>query len=618
MVRSLVDRLSSVTRWGRDSEAESPPRETCFVCDARLVDSDLYVRYRVCHVCRFHYSMTARERIESLADPATFREINRSITSLDPLSFSSRVPYKQRIFRDQRRTGLTEAIVTGTCTIGGSPSMLIVLDFGFMGGTMGCVVGEKVALALEQSVKRRIPAIAIVTSGGARIQEGALSLMQMAKTAIAANLINEKGLPYISVLANPATGQAYASFANLADVILGEPAAIVGFSPMSAIKEGSDQPIPSGSHTAESHVEHGMIDAVVQRTELKDLLATLLDLLGPQYRLTPRQKTRNETVEAQETPAWSSVQLARHEGRPSSVDYIGRIFTSFVELHGDRAHGDDPSMVCGFGHLGGQTVMVLGHDRRRAAQGQAGYDGRTSPEGFRKAQRAVRLASKFDIPLLSLIDTPGPDLSLSAEERGLGNTIATTMAEIAGVRVPSIAVVIGEGGSAAALALGVADRVMMMENAIYSAISPEEAAELIYQDEARADEAAESLRLTAQDCLELGIADRVVPEPPGGAHTNPEDAARQLRRILLQELAELQGKSQGRRLRERYKKFRKMGEYSSHFRAAITREVNALQGFVATGVKRIARRGPAQRAEPPEDFLPEAPAVPKNGGSSGA
>ena len=207
-----------------------------------------------------------------------------------------------------------------------------------------------------------------------------------------------------------------------------------------------------------------------------------------------------------------------------------------------------------------------------------------------------------------MIDTPGPDPSLDAEERGLGNAIATTMAEMAGLRVPSLSVVIGEGGSAGALALGVADRVLMMENAIYSPISPEDAAELIYQDEARAEEVAESLKLTAQDCLELGIADIVVPEPPGGAHTNPDDAARQLRRMLLRELAELQAMSERRMLRERYKKFRKIGEYSSHFRAAITREVNALQGFVATGVKRIARRQPAKDTDPGDEFLSESPA----------
>ena len=614
MVRNLVDRLSSVTRRGSGEVEEPPPREACFVCDARLPGSDLYARYRVCHVCHFHYSMTARERIDSLVDPSSFREINRSITSLDPLSFSSRIGYRQRIFRDQRRTGLTEAVVTGTCSIGGSPAMLIVLDFGFMGGTMGCVVGEKVALALEQAAKRELPAIAIVTSGGVRVQEGALSLMQMAKTAIAAKLLNEKGLPFISVLANPATGQAYASFANLADIILGEPAAIVGFSPMSTIKLGSSSPLPSDSHTTESHVEHGMIDAIVQRTDLRNLLSAYLDLLGPQYRLTPRDKRRPEKVEVQGNVAWSSVQLARHHQRPSTIDYIARIFTSFVELHGDRAHGDDPSMICGFGHLGGQTVVVLGHDR--GSDDGPDNDGRMSPEGFRKAQRAIRLAAKFDFPLLSLIDTPGPDTTLAAEERGLGNAIATTMAEIAGIEVPSIAVVIGEGGSAAALALGVTDRVLMMENAIYSAVSPEEAAEMMFQDPSKAAEAAESLRLTAQDCRELGIADRLIPEPPEGAHTNPDDAARQLRRVLVEELADLQSKSQRRRLKDRYKKFRKMGEYSSHFRAAIRREVDALQGFVTTGVKRVARRGPAEPADDADDLLTDAPAI--SGDSNGS
>ena len=612
MVRNLTDLLSSVVRRDRSEEQVVAIRDTCLVCESDLAGSELYAQHRTCPVCRFHYSMTARERIDSLADPESFKETNRSLTSLDPLSFSSRPSYKQRIFRDQRRTGLTEAIVTGACTIGGSPAMLIVLDFGFMGGTMGCVVGEKVALALEQAVKRKLPAIAIVTSGGARIQEGVLSLMQMAKTSVAQGKLGEKGLPFISVLANPATGQAFASFANLADIIIAEPGSIVGLSPIRLIEESSDQPLPLGSHTAESHHQHGMIDAVVDRTKLRDLLGVLLDLLGPQYRLTPMQKGQKPQVEAQRPEAWSSVQLARHESRPSSIDYICRIFNSFVELHGDRSFGDDKAIVSGLGHLGGQTVMIVGQERG------SGNSGRTSPEGFRKAQRAFKLASKFDLPLITLIDTPGPNVSIDAEERGLGYTIASAMAEMAGLQVPSISVVIGEGGSAGALALGVADRVMMMEHAIYSAISPEEAAGLIFQDEGRADEAAESLRLTAGDCLELGIVDAVVPEPPGGAHTNPDEAARQVRRLLLQVLAELQSTSKRRLLNNRYKKFRKMGEYSSHFRAAVTREVNALRGLVTTGVRRIARRGREEPEEWPEGLLAEAdsPAEPSGNESS--
>ena len=597
MVRNLTGLLDSVVNRGR-TEANIPAsRDTCLVCETRLVDQELYQRHRVCPGCRFHYSMTARERINSLADLRTFRETNRSIVSLDPLSFSSRISYKQRIFSDQRRTGLTEAAVTGSCSIGGSPTMLIVLDFGFMGGTMGCVVGEKVALALEQAVKRKVPAIAVVTSGGARIQEGVLSLMQMAKTSMAANLLNDKGLPFISVLANPATGQVYASFANLADVLLAEPGAILGFSPLRVIKETSDLPLPRGTQTSESHLEHGMLDAVVDRTNLRDTLAVLLDLVGPQYRLEAKQRRPKQQARVQESEAWSSVQLARHESRPSSKDYIGRIFTNFVELHGDRAFGDDQAIVCGLGHLGGQTAVVIGQERSRSGSSSERQDARTSPEGFRKCQRTLRLAAKFDMPVVTLIDTPGPDLSVEAEERGLGNAVATTMSLMGGLQVPTISVVIGEGGSAGALALAVADRVVMMENAIYSTISPEEAAELIYQDEAMAGEAAGSLRLTAQDCRELGIVNVVVPEPPGGAHGDPDGAARQLRRVLLQELAELQSMSRRRMLRSRYKTYRNVGEYSSRFRAAIAREVSSLRGLVSTGVRRMARK---QSEEPVE------------------
>lgn len=572
-------------------------RQRCLVCDGVLVGSDLFELYRLCPECRFHYSMTARERIDTLADLGSFREINRTVTSIDPLSFASRLSYTRRLFKDQRRTGLTEAAVTGTCTIGRTPVMLVVLDFGFMGGSMGCVVGEKVALAFEYAVKRNLPVVAVVTSGGARIQEGALSLMQMAKTCIAASKLDEKGLPFITVLANPATGQAYASFANLADIILGEPGAIVGFASRRDIEESDANGLSSSSHTAESHLAHGMLDAVMDREKIRGLLAVVLDLLGMQYQLKIKRKHRKQDGETPKHHAWNSVQLARHKSRPTALDYIGRIVTNFVELHGDRTYGDDGALVCGLGQIGAQTVIVIGQERGGKEGKPDRRDGRTSPEGFRKAQRAFRLSSKFELPLVTLIDTPGPHTSLDAEERGLGNVLATTMAQMSALKVPSMAVIIGEGGSEGALALAVSNRVIMMEHAIYSIVSPENAAGLIYQDVTRADEVAESLRLTAQDCMDLGIVDIVVREPFGGAHTNPDEAARELRLVLLQELATLQAISQRRLQRERYKKFRKMGEYGSHFRAAITGEVDHLQSIVGTHVRRIVRR----REKEPEE-----------------
>ncbi len=552
----------------------------------------MFADHKVCPQCRFHYSMNARERIESLADQDSFRETNSTLISLDPISFSSIHPYNSSLFRDQRRTGLTEAVVTGIATIAGYPVVLIVLDFGFMGGTMGCVVGEKVTLALERSVKRRLPTVAIVTSGGARIQEGVLSLMQMAKTAAAAQQLNEAGLPFITILANPATGQAYGSFANLADIILAEPGAIVGFSSLRVIKRASDQPLPSGAHSAESHLEHGMLDAIVQRTELRNIIGALLDMLRARYRLERANGGGEHGMEPAKPRAWASVQIARHESRPTAADFLSRILSQFVELHGDRAYGDDPSVISGLGRIAGQTVAVV-------AQQRTAGESRTKPEGFRKAQRAMKLAQKFGLPVVTLVDTDGPDLSEEAEERGLGSTIASTMALMSGLDVPTIAVVIGQAGSGGALAFALADRVLMMEHAIYTAVSPEEVAEVIYQDASRAEEAATAMRLTAHDCSDMGIIDRIVPEPPNGAHADPDEAARLLERALLDEIAALDSVSVKRRAQERYAKFRSMGKYSSRVKATVAKELNALQRLIKAGVGKVSRRSTTTIDPPP-------------------
>ena len=569
-------------------------RSECIVCALDFREDATYLGYKICPRCRFHYSLSAGERIESLVDPNSFREINRSLISLDPLSFASVKSYNSSIFQDQQRTGLTEAVLTGTASIAGTQVMLIVLDFGFMGGTMGCAVGEKIALTLERATKMELPTVAIITSGGTRIQEGVLSLMQMAKTTVAANRLNQAGLPLITILANPATGQAYGSFANLADIILAEPGAIVGFSSLRVIDRASDLPLPLESHTTESHLKHGMLDAVVQRTELRPVLGVLLDLLGTKYRLSNFSENVGYASGVPRPQAWTSVQMSRHQSRPTAADYMSRIFGQFVELHGDRSYGDDPTVMSGLGQIAGQTVAVIGQQRVAGSNGSVGSDSRTTPEGFRKAQRAMNLATKFSLPLLTLVDTTGPDLSEAAEERGLGNAIANTMALMSGLESPTISVVIGQAGSGGALAFGVADRVLMLEHAIYTAVSPEEAAEVIYQDASRAEEAATSMRLTARDCLDLGIIDQVVAEPSNGAHSDPDEAARLLHRAIVSELSQLQSMSQKKRDRDRYKKYRSMGEYSSRIRVKIAKEVNSFQNMVRSGWERLPRRRRAQ------------------------
>jgi acetyl-CoA carboxylase carboxyl transferase subunit beta len=599
VARGLTDVLSVLFgRRGNLGGQSSLAQEHCLVCDAPLLESELYQQTRVCPNCRFHYSITARERIQLLADPKSFKEKFRTVSSLDPLAFSGKVAYRSRIFDAQKTTGLTEAAVVGQCKIDGISTVVVALDFSFLGGSMGLVVGEKVALACELASKKQLPLIAIVTSGGARLQEGALSLMQMAKTATAVNALHRKGLPYIAVFANPTTGQSYASFANMADVLLAEPGALMGFAPLRVLQEMADQPLPIESHTAESHLKHGMLDAVVDREELRDSLSSLMRRLVPaKTKVRLLRPRRREQKPKGPIDAWEAVQRSRHPERPTARDYISRVFGGFVEIHGDRLTSDDPNIVCGIGDLYGASVMIIAQQRtpRAAGEPQGPYIG---PDGFRKAQRAMHMAVKFGIPLVTLIDSAGPAQTLEAEEGGLGHAIATTMATMASLPVPTVAVILSEGGRESGLALSIADQILMLEGAIYAPVSPEAAASVLYRDDSRAKDAAYSLRLTAMDGLEMKIIDTVVPEPEGGAHTDPEASAYTLERALVRAVARVQGVTVGRLLNRRHKRFRNKGEYTTYYQQFLTQEVETLEGYEVEGGK--SKKGSVATKAPEE------------------
>lgn len=599
MVRRFFERLISRPKEEEIEREVFEELESCLYCGADLFSSELFQRYRVCPTCGFHYALPAGVRIELLVDEDSFIETNRSLASLDPLSFSGEASYKKRIFDAQKRTGLPEAVVTGHGYIEGNPAVLVVLDFGFLGGSMGCVVGEKVALAFELALERKLPVIAVVGSGGARVQEGVLSLMQMAKTAAVAKRLHDAGLPFICVLTNPTTGGVYASFANLADIIISEPGALIGFAPLKVVEQTEGKPLPEKAHSAESHLEHGMIDCVEERTQHRALLSILLELLSYEYRLTRmRRILRREVPLARREAAWQSVQLTRHERRPTSLDYIVRMTSNFVELHGDRFCGDDGAVICGIGDIGGETVMIVAQER-----GHGGDDGRNLgrayPEGFRKAHRALKLAAKYKLPVITFIDTPGAYPGLEAEERGVGNAIAQCLALMSDLPVPIISVIIGEGGSEGALALGVANRNLMLENAIFSVVPPERAAMLLYRDVNKAEEVAPALRITAQDCKQLGVVDVVVPEPKGGAHADPDEAARLLKRFILDELVQIQRLHPRTLVRDRYHKFRHMGRYSSRIRVAISREGAQIQEYLSGRLEELKEFLPSRAVEVP-------------------
>ena len=261
-------------------------------------------------------------------------------------------------------------------------------------------------------------------------------------------------------------------------------------------------------------------------------------------------------------PAWLRVQLARHPKRPHSLDYIGRLFTDFQEIHGDRSYGDDPAIVAGMALFEGRHVMVVGEQKGRDTKQKVYRNfGMPKPEGYRKALRAMQMAAKFNRPVITLLDTPGAYPGIDAEERGQAEAIARNLREMARLAVPVVAVCIGEGGSGGALALGVGNVVLMLENAVYSVISPESCAAIIYRDSGKAEQAAAALRLTAEDLHRLGLIDGIVAEPPGGAHEDVDATAETLRGHLRKHLEELSLLGPGPLVEHRYAKFRKMGNF---------------------------------------------------------
>lgn len=259
---------------------------------------------------------------------------------------------------------------------------------------------------------------------------------------------------------------------------------------------------------------------------------------------------------------WQRVQLARHPLRPYTLDYVGRLASEFVELHGDRLYSDDRAIVSGLATFGEQRVIVVGHQKGRDTKEKLRRNfGMAHPEGYRKALRLMRMAEKFSLPVLTFVDTPGAYPGIEAEERGQSVAIAENLIAMAAMKVPIVAVIIGEGGSGGALAIAVADRVLMMENAIYSVISPEGCAAILWADRAKAEDAAEALRVTAPDLQELGIVDEVIPEPLGGAHRDPSEAARAVGKAIGKHLAELGGIPVDRLVENRMAKFMKMGVF---------------------------------------------------------
>ena len=570
----------------------------CPSCETMLFNKQLDKALRVCPTCSHHFRLSAAARLEQLTDPGTWDERDAGLQSVDRLGFVDQKPYPDRLAAAQTATGMRDAAVWGTATIGGVPVALCVMDFGFMGGSMGAVVGEKVTRAAEYALASRTPLVVVSASGGARMQEGTLALMQLAKTLAALERLRDGGVPFLSVLSDPTTGGVFASFAAVGDVNVAEPNALIGFAGSRVSAGTIAQELPDGFQRSEFLFDHGFIDRVVPRVELRAELTGLLRLIPVRAEtaaMVPVQiegepagfrpfsfltslaervgeLTSGDGTTEPATPApagdprdavWARVQLARNLRRPRTLEFIAAMTDDFVELHGDRLFGDDTAIVAGLARLDGRRVVIVGQQKGADTDENIRRNfGMPHPEGYRKAMRVMELAERFGLPVVTFVDVPGAHPGPESEERGIAESIARSIGLMSRLRTPIVTVITGEGGSGGALAIAVGDVVIALENAVYSVISPEGCASILWRTADEASTAALAMKMTAADQQALGVIDIVVPEPGEGAHAEPAETARRLKAIVIDRLAALESVGIDQLIDTRYRRYRALGSYT--------------------------------------------------------
>lgn len=530
MLRDMFKKTYTVieTKYKKTEDEPSIPQglwRKCNKCGQPIYVEDVVNNYYVCPKCGGYFRVHAYRRIEMLLDEGSFEEWNEEMDFSNPLNFPG---YEKKVLAAKEKTNLNEAIVTGKGSIQGQETAVGVCDARFLMSSMGHVVGEKITQMVERATKEQLPVIIFACSGGARMQEGIVSLMQMAKTSAALKKHHEAGQLFISVLTDPTTGGVTASFAMLGDIILAEPNALIGFAGPRVIEQTIGQKLPEGFQRAEFLLEHGFVDKIVPRHEQRQVLADILKMhkkpeTGVLSTIPAKTDVDIHTEEHNvgEKSAWDTVILSRSAGRPVATDYIHAIFDGFMEFHGDRYFGDDGAIVGGIAMFHGMPVTVIGQQKGKNTKENIKRNfGMPSPEGYRKALRLMKQAETFGRPIICFVDTPGAFCGLEAEERGQGEAIARNLFEMADLKVPVLSIVIGEGGSGGALAMAVANEVWMMENAIYSILSPEGFASILWKDSKKAPEAAKVMKITAADLYERGLIELIVPEKePAGSST---------------------------------------------------------------------------------------------------
>ncbi|MCI8893949.1 MAG: acetyl-CoA carboxylase carboxyltransferase subunit beta [Lachnospiraceae bacterium] len=555
-------------RKQQSEAAEDKSLIKCPKCGKLVERAQVVKKKYICYECGGYFRVKTNNRIKMVADPRSFEPWFEDLEVSNPLDYEG---YEDKLAAARDKTGLKEAVTVGRCKVFGNDIVLGVCDSRFLMASMGHVVGEKITMAIERATQLRLPVFLFCCSGGARMQEGIVSLMQMAKTSAAIQKHGEAGLLYCSILTDPTTGGVTASFAMLGDVIMAEPGALVGFAGPRVIRQTIGQELPEGFQTAEFLVEHGFADGIVERQNLKKTIHFLIkshQCTGKNTYADFRAETgfhfelsellKEQMSYSKPRSAWEKVRAVRQVERPAATDYMNHIFDVFVEAHGDRNYRDDKALIGGIAFLEGQPVTVIADLKGKNLQDcQERNFGMPLPEGYRKALRLMKQAEKFNRPIISFVNTSGAFCGIEAEERGQGEAIARNLLEMAGLKVPVLCILIGEGGSGGALATAVGNEVWMMENATYSILSPEGFASILWKDANRAQEASEVMNITAQDLLRLGVIERIIPEFGGADENTTEAIAGFMKEHIREFLEKYTGKTGEEIAQERYQRFRR-------------------------------------------------------------
>lgn len=558
--RIAVGRKNYITFTRRPEVPEGLLRK-CNKCGGAIIAEDVKKDHYICPKCGGYFRVHARRRIKMVTDEGSFEEWDSDLQGGNPLEYKG---YEEKLEKLQEKTGLSEAVITGKAKIDGRETAIGVCDGRFLMASMGEAVGEKIARAVERATEERLPVILFACSGGARMQEGIVSLMQMAKTSAALKHHSDAGLLYISILTDPTTGGVTASFAMLGDVILAEPKALIGFAGPRVIEQTIGQKLPEGFQRAEFLLEHGFLDAIVERPQMKAVLSKILALHenGKGTDFNKKECAQDLVADGrkeEKLTAWQRVELSRRKDRPVGSDYIDALFTDFVEFHGDRYFADDKAIIGGVARFHGMPVTVIAQAKGRNTKENIERNfGMPEPEGYRKALRLMKQAEKFARPVICLVDTPGAFCGLEAEERGQGEAIARNIYEMSGLKVPVVSIIIGEGGSGGALAMATADEVWMLENSIYSILSPEGFASILWKDSSKAKEAAEVMKLTAENLKAQRIVERVFAEPETYTVQNMDSVIMQINEAIEEFLMRYGSMSEQELIRRRYERFRNM------------------------------------------------------------